>query len=276
MKQVLDKLAPSPAEERLAAARQAIAELNGPLAESARRRGGYINQRQQAYSELVSISSTTGPDNLPVDPADADPTIPPRRVALRKQIADLDLKIANEDAIRRELDPKLAEACEDLTYAEGLLVAARVKDAMQTLASGLLACRDKGVWPARIAIEAAQRKYPQHQFLKGNRTLRAHAGAPPLLGQIDTFMKMLNLLLESVATWDKSLLAPSEPAHQRATSIERAETHLSEAVVAAQKRQSELSRKAHPATPPEPPREIDMWDVVQENRDAVAAREKAS
>jgi hypothetical protein len=268
MKQLLEKLAASPEQERLAAARRAVEECSKPMEAGARKRGGLVSRCQTLHAELVSISATMGPHGVYDDPADSDESIRPRRVALKKEIADLDRQIANEDAIRRELEPEMAEAHNDLTWAEYLATEALVKEAMQTMASTQLAAR-QGLQKAREVIESAQRKYQSHQFLSGNRTLRAHAGAPPILIQIDLMLEGTRLTLEAVAIWDRTLLASDEPAAARAAAIERSEVHLAEAVAAGQRRQIEIGRSKQALPPPLPPRsDLEMIATLNAEADA--------
>jgi hypothetical protein len=262
-------------QARVDAAHRANKELGALQLACSQRLGDLTARLAAKLGELKRISPAVGPRGLIVDPADRDPKIPARRVAIEEEVADLENNIKSEEVISGDLRQQALVLKAEADAAEYGTDVLQTHDYTKTLVQTAITLRDLGLRPLAVWIDRMQIKYPKHEG-----TFKAHGGAPPFVGRLINLDRQIEALLEAIAeVYDRELLDPSEPARQRAEAILRSEQHRSDAVVAAQKRvnPARVPEPHNPLNvytpPPSPP--LDIWSVVAENDKAVAAREAA-
>jgi len=240
-------------------------DYDAPFEAMARQRGELANRQNAIRARLREISPTVGADGLICDPADSDGALRAERVKLRDELNEINSSIAEIDGKRRELESRAAGERERLDKLEYDADQANVMACMGELAAAVVAM-DSAIAEALDEIESMQHKYAAHRHLAGGITLRAHAGAPPLVALLSTVKSAIKLLTDNLAEWRSDILPPDHPSRKRAERVELANQRLSDASVAAQKRQAEAARERaaqrglSSPPPPAPPRPRDMLD----------------
>jgi len=251
-------------------------EYDEPLQAMARQRGELANRQNTIRARLREISPSVGADGLITDPSDSDLALRGERAAIRAEIHRIESSIREIDAKRGALEVRAAGERERLEQLDYHCDETKQFETLAGLAMDCAAVIDS-ITEARTLIEKHQQKYPQHRHLPKNVTLRAHAGAPPLVALLSTVSSALKLLLDQLAEWNVEILPSDHPSRTRAEAIARADSKLAEATVQAQRREAEATReraaqRGVAVAPPAPPRPmvdlLDCYERVESERAA--------